>query len=454
MGEANTEQSKHQRSPELTATSEEEQREAEARQGRDEAPREDGHRRHRHRPTRRRREESGGQTENTTGPEAKRARTERGGAEQRSGVLGLCAWEETKGGEGLEQREGSFLIELVSAREGQGVATGMIRAARGRGSGGRNELQVHRENTDAFALYSRLGYKICAEWRGEGRRELWTSDGNVYYNPEDDGNMMMRADGEELDRQLEERRSRREPPRGVRYTHAKSLQELRNMDMLDGLREMTKRIHAAQEWRESDVRAECLYAGRGSEGVQYVVALEACEDGDDATEAADEDVRADEVDARSVAADDDGDEDAAKEEREAAVAEGREQEQVTTATSDETAAKDDGDGEPGERESEADGHARAGIETAEEASGHEPRHTATETARRGDEQTGENGLRARLGGAVQVMRQAVSTARSWAGAAWSWARTGKKRNREEEDGGEEGEGEETTRSKRLKKGDG
>ena len=127
---------------------------------------------------------------------------------------------------------------------------------------------------------------------------------------------------------------------------------------------------------------------------------------------------------------------------------------MTTATSDETAAKDDGDGEPGERESEADGHARAGIETAEEASGHEPRHTATETARRGDEQTGENGLRARLGGAVQVMRQAVSTARSWAGAAWSWARTGKKRNREEEDGGEEGEGEETTRSKRLKKGDG
>ena len=41
------------------------------------------------------------------------------------------------------------------------------------------------------------------------------------------------------------------------------------MDMLDGLREMTKRVHAMQEWREGEVRAECLYAGRGSEGVQY-----------------------------------------------------------------------------------------------------------------------------------------------------------------------------------------
>jgi len=170
--------------------------------------------------------------------------------------------------------------------------------------------------------------------------------------------MMMRADGEELDRQLEERRSRRKPPRGVRYAHAKNLQELRDMDMLDGLREMTKRVHATQEWREGDVRAECLYAGRGSEGVQYIVALDACEDDDDTTEAASDGVATDGADMREVAADDGGDRGVGGGGREGAAEE--ERERMTTATNNETAAKEAGDGEPGEGESEEDGRARTG----------------------------------------------------------------------------------------------
>ena len=85
-------------------------------------------------------------------------------AEIDSRVIGMCAYEEGGGGQGMGKEGGIYIIELASALRRGGLATQMLREARkgwARGKG-RVELQVHDSNVRARRYYERLGMHRCA----------------------------------------------------------------------------------------------------------------------------------------------------------------------------------------------------------------------------------------------------------------------------------------------------
>ena len=84
-------------------------------------------------------------------------------AEIDSRVIGVCAYEERGGNQGMGEEGGTFIIELISAMRRGGLATQMIREVRkgwARGKG-RLELQVHESNCRARGYYERLGMRRC-----------------------------------------------------------------------------------------------------------------------------------------------------------------------------------------------------------------------------------------------------------------------------------------------------
>ena len=88
-----------------------------------------------------------------------------------SKVVGVCAYEEWRGGPGPGEDGGVFVVELASALRRGGLATRMLEEARAgweRGRG-RVELQVHLGNSRALEYYRGLGMRRCRWWEAGGR---------------------------------------------------------------------------------------------------------------------------------------------------------------------------------------------------------------------------------------------------------------------------------------------
>ena len=203
-------------------------------------------------------------------------------AEIDSRVIGMCAYEERGGGQGMGKEGGIYIIELASALRRGGLATQMLREARkgwARGKG-RVELQVHDSNVRARRYYERLGMHRCAGGgigeRGGGQRERREGHRSLYEPRPGFG--MMRVEAEELERALEERETARAPVLGVEFVRAQGVQGLKEAGVLQGVRAMSARVYAGEDWYVHDEggtgRIECLYerARTGAGVVQYVVA--------------------------------------------------------------------------------------------------------------------------------------------------------------------------------------
>ena len=89
---------------------------------------------------------------------------------------------------------------------------------------------------------------------------------------------MMRVEAEELERAFEEREAKRAPVLGVEFVRAQGVQGLKEAGVLQGVRAMSARVYAGEDWYVHDEggtgRIECLYerARKGACAVQYVVA--------------------------------------------------------------------------------------------------------------------------------------------------------------------------------------
>ena len=71
--------------------------------------------------------------------------------------MALAAWEEREQGGDMGARGGQYLEEIPTRREGEGIATAVLRAAR-QGCAGRDfELQVNDANERARGWYELLG---------------------------------------------------------------------------------------------------------------------------------------------------------------------------------------------------------------------------------------------------------------------------------------------------------
>ena len=106
-------------------------------------------------------------------------------AEIDSRVIGVCAYEERGGNQGMGMEGGTYIIEIASAMRRGGLASQLIRETRrgwARGEG-RLELQVHENNHRARGYYERLGMRRSDRGRGriDGRREGAT--GEAYMSP-------------------------------------------------------------------------------------------------------------------------------------------------------------------------------------------------------------------------------------------------------------------------------
>ena len=112
--------------------------------------------------------------------------------------------------------------------------------------------------------------------RDGGQRER-RGEHRSLYEPRP-GYGMMRVEAEELERALEEREARRAPVLGVEFVRAQGVQGLKEAGVLQGVRAMSARVYAGEEWYVHDEggtgRIECLYerARKGACAVQYVVA--------------------------------------------------------------------------------------------------------------------------------------------------------------------------------------
>ena len=207
-----------------------------------------------------------------------------------SGVVGLCAYEEWEKGQGPGEAGGMYVVEWVSALRGGGLATQMLREARGRGREGRDrtELQVHVANRRAKAYYERLGMRRCRWWEwGEGQegdeRRLCGDGGGSLYEPRV-GYQMMQVREQELERALQERAGYRAPVTGVEYVWAAGVGGLRDAGVLKGVRAMVARVYGGEDWFVRDEggtgRAECLYERKGGRGggVRFIVARQTADD--------------------------------------------------------------------------------------------------------------------------------------------------------------------------------
>ena len=136
-------------------------------------------------------------------------------AEIESRVVGVCAYEERGGEQGMGKEGGTYIVEWVSTLRRGGLATQMLREARkGWAPGkGRVELQVHRGNVRARGYYGRLGMRRCKWWEdtkeGEGSRvrEAW---GGSLYEPRPEF-QMMQVEAKELEAELALRADQRVP---------------------------------------------------------------------------------------------------------------------------------------------------------------------------------------------------------------------------------------------------
>ena len=199
-----------------------------------------------------------------------------------SKVVGVCAYEEKGGGQGLGDEGGTFVVELATALRKGGLAAQLIREARaGWGKGqGRTELQVHMGNRRARAYYERLGMRRCRWWE-EGRADegprLQGDHGGSLYEPRA-GFQMMQVGPEELEAQLARRGAARAPTAGVEYVRATGVRGLRDAGLLKGVRAMMARVYGGEEWyvndEEGEGRVECLYEKKrkGERRVKFVVA--------------------------------------------------------------------------------------------------------------------------------------------------------------------------------------
>ena len=199
-----------------------------------------------------------------------------------SKVVGVCAYEEKGGGQGLGDEGGTFVVELATALRKGGLAAQLIREARaGWGKGqGRTELQVHMGNRRARAYYERLGMRRCRWWE-EGRADegprLQGDHGGSLYEPRA-GFQMMQVGPEELEAQLARRGAARAPTAGVEYVRATGVRGLREAGLLKGVRAMMARVYGGEEWyvndEEGEGRVECLYEKKrkGERRVKFVVA--------------------------------------------------------------------------------------------------------------------------------------------------------------------------------------
>ena len=192
-------------------------------------------------------------------------------AEIESRVVGVCAYEERGGEQGMGKEGGTYIVEWVSTLRRGGLATQMLREARkGWAPGkGRVELQVHRGNVRARGYYGRLGMRRCKWWEdtkeGEGSRvrEAW---GGSLYEPRPEF-QMMQVEAKELEAELALRADRRVPTTGVEYVCVQGVEGLRDAGVLSGVRAMVARVYGGEEWYVNDDgcgRAECLYERAGT----------------------------------------------------------------------------------------------------------------------------------------------------------------------------------------------
>ena len=147
-----------------------------------------------------------------------------------SKVVGVCAYEEWRGGPGPGEEGGVFVVELASALRRGGLATRMLEEARAgweRGRG-RVELQVHLDNSRALEYYRGLGLRRCRWWEavGRDRLELRGGEKGSLYVPRE-GYQMMQVEAEDLEQELERRAMSRAPPTGVEYVRVTGVQGLR-----------------------------------------------------------------------------------------------------------------------------------------------------------------------------------------------------------------------------------
>ena len=202
-------------------------------------------------------------------------------AEIESRVVGVCAYEERGGEQGMGKEGGTYIVEWVSTLRRGGLATQMLREARkGWAPGkGRVELQVHRGNVRARGYYGRLGMRRCKWWEdtkeGEGSRvrEAW---GGSLYEPRPEF-QMMQVEAKELEAELALRADRRVPTTGVEYICVQGVEGLRDAGVLSGVRAMVARVYGGEEWYVNDDgcgRAECLYerAGTRVHATRFIVA--------------------------------------------------------------------------------------------------------------------------------------------------------------------------------------
>ena len=209
-------------------------------------------------------------------------------AEIDSRVIGVCAYEERGGNQGMGVKGGTYIIEIASAMRRGGLASQLIREMRrgwARGEG-RLELQVHENNQRARGYYERLGMRRCDRQgvgEGEDRRREGRGDGGSLYEPRR-GYHMMRVEAGGLEEALREREVGREPVTGVEFLRVQGVQGLRGAGVLQGVRAMAARVYAGEEWYVLDEggtgRVECLYekARRGRGVVKFVVARLSAED--------------------------------------------------------------------------------------------------------------------------------------------------------------------------------
>ena len=192
-------------------------------------------------------------------------------AEIESRVVGLCAFEERAGGQGLGQHGGTYILELVSTMERGGIATHMLRTARegwGRDRG-RLELQCHQDNGRARRFYEGLRMSVCRWWEGG---ELRAAGGGSLLEPEHD-HFMMQVGAEELDNELRRRAAARgAAPEGVEFRVVTGVAGLEEAGLLRGVRAMVARIYGGQGWRRAQGRAESLYMRHAQHAVHFVVA--------------------------------------------------------------------------------------------------------------------------------------------------------------------------------------
>ena len=144
------------------------------------------------------------------------------------------------------------------------------RRQRGGITGGTVELAVHNHNEHATEWYERLGMAACRWW--EAGPAGWELQGTGLYVPEGPpteghpgGGIIMRTAGNTLDAALRSRDERRRRGGQDNETHYilinGGIEEMRRRGLLEGVRAMTNRIYAGQNWWvEGDrSRIECLY---------------------------------------------------------------------------------------------------------------------------------------------------------------------------------------------------